>query len=445
MIYGTGAMITLVNILQAYTPPDSHPWVYQLSQAAASDSVPTSIIPVILVVVLILLARYLADLRAVASGQRAEIDELKAELMACETENTFLGEANTDLCGRAKEKNVIIAHLRAGADTLTDVNKKLTGRVSKVEGERDLNSESLSTLRKEATEKIKGLQARIAALETASAAKASHFKSQTSLPPPDTTGTARSRATAGMSGSVPSSTPRNTGPAAVKSGIAAWNTFGVDDAQRQARLSREAASRAAEDAKNGITHTLVEPTFTTSFKQVKVDSHGQRTVLRAVKDGVDTTGTAASRAPAGMPGSAPASGPSPATPSSTTPAVTEPSSSVAPAAPKTPTPGPSTVAAKKELCIRFQHGQCRKGDECQFVHVTGPVTGNTASQAGTPKPPAPTPQNIPKAKILCPYFVKGACRYGSSCFNSHVVTDKTVYSGGLNASGHKPKLDKANK
>ena len=391
-------------------------------------------------VVLILLVRYLDDLRAVVSNQRAEIDMLKAELKGRELVSNELREANTELLGSAKENNVLIVDLRDEVTGLTEANKELADRVSTAE----LDSQRVSTLEDEATEKddkIKGLQDRVAALETASAAKAPHStKSQTSHPPAGTTGTAASRATAGMSGSVPRSLPRNTAAARAPA-IGAWNSFAVDDAHRQAQLRHEAAVQAADDAKNGISNDPVEPTFTTSFKQVRVDADGKRTVLKAVKDGdgADTTGTADSRATAGMPGSVPASGPSTATPSATEPAVT------APATPTPPAAGPSSAATRTPICIRFQKGDCQRGTTCKYAHVTGQVTGNGTDQARTPRTPVSTSRNVPRGKILCPFFMKGACKYGSRCYNSHVVTDETVYSGGLNAAGHKPSLGKANK
>lgn len=353
-----------------------------------------------------------------------DVDKLKETKAEDDSTIANVRRQNADLCERINTYAETSADLRAEVGTLTKVKDQLAERVSFVERSGEFKSQRLMTLGREATDKddkIKALQDRVAALEAASAKKSSPpIQSQTQTPP------ARSV------------------------GLAAWNNFNVADAQHRAGLRREAAARAAEDAKKGITHDLVEPTFTTSFKRVTIGANGERKVLRAVKDGADTTGTADSGAAAELPRSAPPSQP-PASPlpSTTTPtAAGPPHASIAdraqPVTPKTPTAGPSTAAAKKGVCKDFQKkGSCRFGDKCHFAHVPGPVNDNDAdkAQAGTPRT-----KNIPRKNIMCPYLKKeGGCHYGNKCRFAHVATDETVSSDGLNDSGHVPKLNKASK
>ena len=352
-----------------------------------------------------------------------DVDNLKETKAEDDSTIANVRRQNADLCERINTYADNSANLRAEVGALTKVKAELADRVSYVERSSELKSQRLMTLGKEAIDKndnIKALQKRVAALETASAKKSSPPQSQTQTPP------ARSV------------------------GLAAWNNFNVADAEHRAGLRREAAARAAKDAKDGITHDLVEPSFTTSFKRVTIGPNGERKVLRAVKDGADTTGTADSGAAAELPRSAPPSQP-PASPSpsTTTPtAARPPHASIAdraqPATPKTPTVGPSTTAAKK-VCREFRNGSCRFGDNCRFSHAVGRVNDKNAdkAQARTPKTPGSGPNNIPRKYIMCPHLKEeGGCIYGNRCRFAHVATDKTVASDGLNRAGHKSKLDK---
>ena len=466
--------------------------------------------PIIFVVILLLLGRYLAGLQGLTSSQMAEIKSLMAKLEASESANnelrgqaqhdrrkesrklatmfngamlilgitngrlaqlverssteasradaatTELREANTVLLDSVKEKDVTIAYmstevnelraakaqddstiasvrrqnadlhdriniyaetsadLRAEVDSLTLVKETLAARASKAQKSSELKSQRLTTLGKEAVEKddkIKSLQDRVAALEAASAKSSTSTQSQTRTPPANV-------------------------------GLAAWNNFNIVDAERQEGLRREAASRAAEDAKKGITHEPVEPTFSTSYKQVTIGPNGERKVRKAVKGGADTTGSADSGPAAELPSAPPPASPLPA---STTPTA----AGAQPAIPNTSTAGPSTAVTQQTLCRDFMiRGSCRFGDKCRFAHVEGQVNDNNAdAQAGTiPRTRAKGAKNIPKKDIMCPHLLtQGECKYGNKCRFAHVATDKTVYSGGMNASGHKAHLDKAKK
>ena len=321
---------------------------------------------------------------------------------------------NADLHDRINYYAETSVDLRAEVDSLTLVKETLAARVSKVQKSSELKSQRLYTLGKEATEKddkIKSLQDRVAALEAASRKPSTSTQSQTRAPP-----------------------ARNVG-------LAAWNNFNIADAERQANLLREAASRAAEDAKKGVKHDLVEPTFSTSFKQVTIGPNGERIVRRVVKGGADTAGSADSGPAAESPSAPPPARPLPA---STTPTA----AGAQPAIPNTSTAGPKTAATQKTVCRDFTtKGSCRFGDSCRFAHVAGQVDDNKADAPAKaiPKPRASGPNNIPKKNIMCPHLLQGECKFGNRCRYAHVATDKTVYSGGLNSSGHKSNLNKAKK
>ena len=510
-------------------------------------------------VILILTVRYLKDLQAVTTSQRAEIQILKSKLKASESDNeqlrsqaqydlsvreegqnrsrklttmltgallmlqmsgesffklverhnteasnadastTRLQKANADLLDSVEEKNARIAEmstkvdklihtkaeddstiasvrgenadlcdrintyadtngtLRAEVDGLTNDKKELAGRAAIAERSSEAKSQRLFTLAKEAVEKddkIKGLGDRVTALETASAPKQASSSTQSQNPPRSSNQSQNPPRPSNRPQNNPprsSNRPLNSPPApSGNPAISAWGNFAVDDAVREAKLRQEAADQAAEDAKNGITHEPVAPTLNTSFKQVTFGPDGERIVRSAVKEGTDTTGTASSGADAEASGSATSSGPPPAAPlpSSTTPSVTGPSNaSIAdraqPATPKTPTASPSTAAAKRVLCKNFQiDGFCRFGDKCRYAHATGPVIDKSADKAQAET--QGTPANIAQKDILCPYFFQtGHCRFKKKCRFAHVVTDTTVYSGGLNRSGHVPSPAKA--
>ena len=474
-------------------------------------------IPVIFVVILILVVRYLIELQAVTTSQRAEIQALKEKLKASESDNEQLrGQAQHDFSvietGRNKFENLTRmlmgvmlllgrsddnlnrleerrsteasnadaataelrkanADLRAEVGTLTKDNKALVDRVAEVEKSSDLKTERLLTLAKEVREKedkIKGFA------DTSSPSpipipmpslKPSPVPSQKPSPVPSSKPSpipvpkpslvpppAKPQVPSSGKPQVPSS-GKSPVPSSGKSqitppsgrGIAAWNSFQVDDGEYRAKLRREAARQEAEDAKNGIKHDPVEPTFATTHKEVFLGPNGERKLRNVVKEGGNTTGTADSGADAELPKSAPASGPAPATPSTssaTPPATGRPNASIPrgqPDAPKTPA---STSAKEKEICLDFQtRGYCRYGNNCKYAHVTGLVAG----PAKTPTTPASRPLKVKDKDILCPYFQKGVCKYGEKCRNSHVVTDKTIYNGGLHSKGNNPKLDKAKK
>ena len=366
--------------------------------------------------ILSLMILYLQDLQAVTTSQRAEIQLLEEKLKASEWDNKQLRKANADLRDSIKEKdltitelketkvndNDTIAHvrrlleqacdrikemvntktdLRGQIDDLKNDKKALETRVAAVEQSNDLKSQRISTLGKEATEKDK----KIEALQATTAATT----------PPSTK-------------PAPSTPSRNPPP--TESLINAWANFAVDDAQNQDKLRREAAIRAAEDAKNGINRDPVEPVLATNFKQVTIGPNGERIVRKAVKDGADTTGTAVSGADAEVSGSVPSSGPAPGTP---------PSSSTTP---KTPTPA-------RERCSEFfKKGHCRFGDSCSFKH----------DNSGKREVDSPTNR-------LCRFFQAGYCQYGDRCNYAHIITDETVGGTGTNRSGKRGQKNKQRK
>jgi len=63
----------------------------------------------------------------------------------------------------------------------------------------------------------------------------------------------------------------------------------------------------------------------------------------------------------------------------------------------------------KKNCIFFQNGQCKKGDNCDFLHNLN----------GSQNTENPNPQHFNKGNKVCLYYQKGNCKNGNSCEYIH--------------------------
>lgn len=79
------------------------------------------------------------------------------------------------------------------------------------------------------------------------------------------------------------------------------------------------------------------------------------------------------------------------------------------------------------LCRRFLTGDCHRGADCAFAHVTDPSIENPASHQ--PIVPAASGRIFPAKykQDVCKRFINGVCRHGESCTFKHSKDDYGQY------------------
>lgn len=99
------------------------------------------------------------------------------------------------------------------------------------------------------------------------------------------------------------------------------------------------------------------------------------------------------------------------------------------------TGGVGSPGSINKVCKFYLQGNCRHGTDCLFLHTTGSLPAEFQQQhwhhqhrrisslSASPKSAmSPFPLHHPPASsVVCPFWLKGDCKYGNQCRNRHSI------------------------